>query len=674
MTTLVSKKFKQHLAEQFVESLTEPANNVYYLLASKHTPFSINDSVPLPSDSVNETNYNVFEEAIFGKKISFADVMLGIPKYTWTSNTVYPAYDPSDNDLLTKQFYVVVDSGTTYYVYKVLDNNRGAQSTVNPSGPSGSTSESACNFITTADGYTWKLMYKMPEATFEKFATPDYMPVQTSANVAGNTVAGAIDVIKISNTGSNYVATLNGQFQASDLREAIPSFSGNTTTYRLSNNASSNNSFYVDSAIYITSGSGAGQLKKIISYNGSNRIAVVNSAFSTAPDSSSVYVIAPNIVITGDGSNAVAYATVSSNSTVNNFISRVNIVSRGANYTYASASVTGNTGGISNSAIITPIIPPAGGHGFNSPEELGCDSVLLSLSFNTNESGFVTTENDYRKIILIKDPLFDKVTLSLNSEIGSFTTNEKVYQVDYVNLEGTATVNTTSSTIVGLGTNFDKGLTTGDVLLITNPTTGIKNIRTVGTVTNSTVLALNSNCSFNSSFATISYAKILAQGIKIGNNSPFITMSNVEPKFVSGKIIVGEVSSAVANVVSITVNEKSYNNWNTLDNRTRISYTASTGSMPEDAVVYQTDVILSNAYFHSSNATYVFLTSEKGPINADPSDILIQQGGSATFTLGSNKYTPDLVKNSGKVLYIENNAAISRSNSQSETIKLTVKF
>ena len=130
----------------------------------------------------------------------------------------------------------------------------------------------------------------------------------------------------------------------------------------------------------------------------------------------------------------------------------------------------------------------------------------------------------------------------------------------------------------------------------------------------------------------------------------------------------------MANVTAITVNEKNYNSWNTFDNRTRISYTSNTLAFASDAVVYQTEVSLSNAFFHSANSTYLFLTSEKGPINADPNEELVKVNGSATYTLGSVKYPPDIVKNSGEVIYIENSEPISRSNSQSEAFRIVLQF
>ena len=668
MTTLLTKKFKEHLSEQFVESITEPANNIYYLVASRHFEFDDDNNPPTPNNSSKELQVDIYDEGIFGKKINSGDVSHMIPRYNWTANTVYTPYDNTDGELFTKQFYVVVDGGATYYVYKCLDNNLGAPSTEQPS----SISESACNFVTTSDGYTWKLMYKMSESSFEKFATSAYMPVETSANVAGNTVSGAIDIIKITNTGSNYVATLTGQFNSDDLRESITVTTGNTTTYRLTTTASANNDFYNQSALYISSGTGAGQIKKIVGYTGSTKVAVVESSFETAPSTDSQYIISPYVDIAGDGSNSYAYATVSSNATVNNYISKINVVSRGSGYTYADVSLSGNTGGVSNAAVLKAIISPSGGHGKNALEELGADAIGISLSYNTDESGFITIDNDYRKFAIVKDPLINNVQFEIDSDVGIFTVNETIYQIDYKTLVGTIQGNTTTTTITGTGTELSKALKANDYVFITDNVTGLSCIRTIGSVTNSTTAAVNSNLSFTTASAKIAYAEVLATTTKTGNSSPYIDCGNTIPKFQTGKLIIGGTSGAVANLVAINVGEKVYNSWNTLDNRVRLSYTASFGTMPEDSVVYQGNSA-SNAYFHSANSTYIFLTKGNS-ITANPSELVRETGGPATYTAGTTKYLTDMVKGSGSVFYVENKSPISRSASQSETFRLVINL
>lgn len=667
---LVTKKFGKHAVEQIIESISEPANNVYYVTTSKHIPYP-NNTITTPYDRIKDVETDFYDQLVFGKKVSTSDVSYMIPRVNWTTNTAYTKYSDTDTSLFSKQFYVASDQGSTYYIYKVLNNNNDSVSTVDPGLTS--TSESACSFITTSDGYVWKLMYKLDEADFEKFATSDYMPVKQSANVAGNTVSGAIDVITVSYHGSDYVASLTGTFISTDLRDAIAG--GNNTTYKLANTASSNNDFYVGSGIYLTGGTGQGQLRKITSYSAASRVAVVDSTFDTSPTSGTEYIIAPYVTVIGDGTtNCVGYATIASGNGVNNYISGVTITNRGAGYTYASAVITGNTGGVSNTATLNVIIPPVGGHGSDTINELGSAYLGISVTLANNESGYLSVENDFRQIGILKDPLFDNVHLTLGSEAGTFVAGETVYQVDYGTLTGTVTSNSTNTTITGTDTEFNGFIKTGDKVIVFDTINNLQFIRSVSSVTNATSIVLSSNSALSiDTGGKIAFATIVAQGVKTGNSSPYLTLGDAEPKFVTNKKVIGASSGAMANVTAINVNEKNYNSWNTFDGRTRISYSSVSGDFDEDDLVYQDAVSLSNAYYHSANSTHIFLTSERGPINADPSTPLQNESGSS-YTLGSIKYEPDVVKGSGDLIYIENIEPVSRSNSQSETIRLVLKF
>jgi hypothetical protein len=670
MTKLVTKNFSLHSINQFIDSLIGTANNNYYLFNSKHTPFDDDNNPPAPSDNTSTLKTSFYKEMIFGKKITSSDVVRMIPRYDWVSNTVYAQYSDTGTDLYNKNFYVVVDNGAFYYVYKVLENNNGSPSTVSPIA---SVTESACNFITTADGYKWKLMYKLSESTFEKFATNGYVPVYNSANVSGNSIAGAVDTILVSNNGSGYISTFSSQFQSDDIRDAIPTISGNSTTYRLSTNAASNSNFYTGCAIYLTSGTGAGQLKEILSYNPTNRVIVVNSAFTTSPDVSTHYLINPNIKVVGDGSGAAGYAVISSNATVNGYISSVYVTDRGSNYTYASATVAGNTGGVTNTAILQVVMPPVGGHGFNSPEELGASVLGISVTLSNTESGYISTENDFRTYGIVSNVLFKNVTLTLNSALGTFAGTENVYQVSYKDLTGNVSVSSTSNNIIGTLTDLTS-LAPGDKIILWDRINSLQCIRTVTSVTNSTYISINSNSAFSIGSAGISYVDITATARRLGNTSPYLTLTNTEPGFILGGKIIGAESGAFANVTAIAINEKPFNNWSFFDNRTRINYTAAAGVTAEDALMFQQSLSLSNAYYHSSNSTYVFLTNIKGTINADPDSPLVSADSNTNFTLGSVKYEPDIVESSGKVLYIENNNPIARSNTQSEVFRVLFDF
>ena len=91
------------------------------------------------------------------------------------------------------QFYVVTDE---YNVYKCLDNNNGAQSTVKPIG-------TQVLPIPLSDGYVWKYLFNIPIALRTKFLTDNYFPVVTalSQQFYSN---GGVNFINILNEGSGY--------------------------------------------------------------------------------------------------------------------------------------------------------------------------------------------------------------------------------------------------------------------------------------------------------------------------------------------------------------------------------------------------------------------------------------------------------------------------------------
>src|SRR6056300_121190 len=111
------------------------------------------------------------------------------------------------------------------------------------------------------------------------------------------------------------------------------------------------------------------------------------------------------IAIKGDGSGGEVSVT-----TAGGVVTSVTVTDPGQNYTYAyirnadivSAGATDLTG-----AELDCIIEPKGGHGENAIKELGGFYVMLNVNFEAGEAsntGDFTTANDFRRIVLIRDP------------------------------------------------------------------------------------------------------------------------------------------------------------------------------------------------------------------------------------------------------------------------------
>jgi len=456
--TLLTNYFNLHNAKQFRESISETANSIYYVFAGKSTPYlSGDDSIP----TIENTNFNVnidpYKQIVFGKKVSNTDVKIMVPRYNWVSNTVYTPYR-SNSNLDTSNFYAVVNSVSNYYVFKVLDNNNGSPSTIKPDfNETGADDE----FYSTSDGYVWKYMYTIDRSTFEKFSTEDYIPVVPNANVTGNAVSGSIDVILVTFAGSSYNTYLSNTFVSTDI-----TVGGNNLVYNIANNASSDNDFYNGSFIYIKDGTGLGQIRKILNYNvsGLTKTITLDSSFTTTPDITSVYEITPSVSIIGDGTGAKARAIV--NTSASNTISKIEIVERGSGYTFATATVVGNTSGISNSATLSVVLGPKKGHGSDPEYELGGKYLGISVTFSNNESGTIPTQNDFRTIGLLKDPYFSNVVLTIATSTGIFSDNETIVQSNS-NATGvivdtsTSTITVTNVTGIFINDNIVTGSTSG---------------------------------------------------------------------------------------------------------------------------------------------------------------------------------------------------------------------
>jgi len=202
MASIVTSKFRIHNAQQFYESFSEAANTIMYLFVGKNTAFPNDNVPPTPINSTANIEYTPWRDMYGVKRIQSADVTHAVPRYDWTSGTVYTAYDDTDVNILTENFYVLTED---YNVYKCLFNNGGATSTTKPTGTSTSR-------FTTADGYVWKFMYTVSTAKALKFLTSDYMPVQTLASDDGTTqwsvqsaaVDGSIEIVRVISGGSGY--------------------------------------------------------------------------------------------------------------------------------------------------------------------------------------------------------------------------------------------------------------------------------------------------------------------------------------------------------------------------------------------------------------------------------------------------------------------------------------
>ena len=675
MTKLTTTKFKTHIGNQLIESLNESANNAYYVFTADHTARTSN-TIPTPTDKEREISVDAYRNMLFGKRLTSSDMKLMVRNVPYVSGNYYDMYDDSDDLILDKNFYVVVDEFAFKHVYKCLDNNGNTVSNAQPdfSHITGSNTE----VYQTSDGFRWKYMYSISAAEYDQFATASYIPVTSNSNVVANAVPGALDVIYIEDGGKNYSNYTAGTFTGADVR-----ISGNTLLYQLTNNnIQQTNGYYTGCILYLNSGTGAGQYKTITDYftNSTGSYAVVNNAFTTPPENGTTFEVNPRIDIVGDGfqtTNAVARGLINALST--NSIYRVEMLERGAGYYYATAQAVSNAVvGITVSANLRPIHGPALGHGSDAGFELGSEHLGIGISFANSEGNTIPTDNSFEKIGILCDPLFSNVAVTYYDANGTFQNGEKLYKINPVRLNANATINTTSVVVSCNTGDFVNQFTVGERIYLKSSNNLSHMITTVAGITNATSMNIASNGVFACTEVQIYQANTSSEAYLVSTtNSTVQYFANVSGIFSTGDAYIGNTSGAKAYVNSISRNDVS-KNFDTFVQLHKYTGEVTSGVFTEDELVFQgaaansstanaslfsVTVDGSNATFYTSNQVGVFANS-----------ISVEGANSGATGVITGRFAPELVHGSGHVLSLENIDSVDRANTKTETVKLLFNF
>lgn len=191
MLQTIRSEFHTSLAKSFANEVQLKKANYYFYLGKVST-WGGSD---LPVDASNlslEEDLAIRDNILYLKKIGPTDVSLVTTRYNWIAGYNYDRWE-SASSMVGKSFYVVNSENR---VYKCLDNNNKAASTVEPTGYNYST-------ISTADGYLWKYMYTIPAFKRSKFMNPLYIPVQLALSDSFYN-KGSIESISVDSGGSGY--------------------------------------------------------------------------------------------------------------------------------------------------------------------------------------------------------------------------------------------------------------------------------------------------------------------------------------------------------------------------------------------------------------------------------------------------------------------------------------
>jgi hypothetical protein len=220
MTAILKNSLKTQLLDGLLADVDSSGGN-YYIGIGRSQEWPNNDTPFDPSNCIAcERDFRLNIQSI---KVA-EDVSYVIPRYNWTSGTIYSAWDDAQAGYPTNSYYVLNDENGVYICLQQGKNANGiaVTSTIKPTGISTAPAKYA-------DGYVWKYLYTVGAVESTKFLSANYMPVRfldyDSAGEAANSteedqfdvqtaaVPGQILGVVITSGGTGYTSAPTVTFE-----------------------------------------------------------------------------------------------------------------------------------------------------------------------------------------------------------------------------------------------------------------------------------------------------------------------------------------------------------------------------------------------------------------------------------------------------------------------------
>jgi len=211
MVAIITDRFKKQILNDLFTDVND-SSDTYYIAIGRSQDWNATDVAPIPTNTAKtERDFRNNMQAMKNAE----DVSYVIPRYNWSSGTIYSGYDDHVEGYPTNSYFVMNDE---LAVFICLQQGRDAEgsavaSTIKPSG-------SSLLPFTTADGYVWKYMYGQTAVRSTKFTSANYIPVQfvdsadatspaleqEQKNIQDAAIPGEVVAVKLNNGGTGYTS------------------------------------------------------------------------------------------------------------------------------------------------------------------------------------------------------------------------------------------------------------------------------------------------------------------------------------------------------------------------------------------------------------------------------------------------------------------------------------
>ncbi len=211
MVAIITDKFKRQVLTDIYTNVTDSAAT-YYVGIGRSNDWNATDAAPTPLNTAKEErDFRLSLQAMKkGEDVSYV-----VPRYNWSSGTIYSGYDDHIQGYPSNAYYVMTDE---LAVYICLQQGRDLQgnavtSTTKPTG-------TLLSPFTTSDGYVWKYLYGQTALRSTKYTSANYIPIQfiDSADatypaleqeqyaIQNAAIPGEVVGVKLNNGGTGYTS------------------------------------------------------------------------------------------------------------------------------------------------------------------------------------------------------------------------------------------------------------------------------------------------------------------------------------------------------------------------------------------------------------------------------------------------------------------------------------
>jgi hypothetical protein len=272
MAAILTDTIRTNISELFFDEVNNSSDShEYYIGIGKSSEYPAGDTLidPLRTRKEEREARSALQSV---KKVTAVSYV--IPRYNWTSGSIYTGYNDAVVGIPANTYYVLTEDNEVYICIQQGKTAGGSAntSTVKPSFTDAGVEEKEA--FETSDGYRWKFLYAISATRANSFLSAGYLPVERvildsgsasafeiqQLNVQNYSIGGQITGIQVTNGGAGYssapTVTISGNGTSAAATATISG--GSIVKIEMNNESAAMGSGYDYATVSFSGGGGAG--------------------------------------------------------------------------------------------------------------------------------------------------------------------------------------------------------------------------------------------------------------------------------------------------------------------------------------------------------------------------------------------------------------------------------